>query len=1276
MGNLLNHLHVFLLKFKWISLFILLFIVSLSIFSISSLNFVEDISRILPHQKNTDKLNYVLKESTLMNKVIFDIHIKNDEVNPDLLVQYADSLTVFLEKDSVKSYFKSLQLSVDDSKMFDIIDVVNNNLPLFLDDKDYHIINDKIDSLAITKTVDAGYKSMLSPISFVSTKYFLEDPFGISFIGINKIKSFNLSDNFSLYKSRVVNSTKTDLLLFANLYKTNTPEQNEIIISEINKYIDFLNVKEFKQVEVEVFGGAIVANENAQRVKKDVTLTVIITLILLVLLIAYFFRRRRAIFVIFIPTILGSIVALGVFAVFNTQISVISLAIGAILLGMSIDFSLHVYSHFREYHSISKMFTEVSTPIALSTSTTVVAFLALKLVNSDVLNDLGVFASLSIFFSALFALTILPILIAIKSDKTTVNKTFLDKLSNYEAHSNNKLMLVVFAITFIFYFVGEPVQFDSDMMHSNYMSDKTKNAEARVNSIVQKSTNDLYVISMSDSLDNVLEQNIELNIILDSLKSVGLIHDFSTVNKLVNSKIVQEQKLLKWNDFWKNNFENTYKIVESEAVKIGFKKGSFSKFGNQVNKKYTYLSSDDSELLSNLILNDFIIKSDSLQATVTLLKVDEAKQVKSIIDAKINNDDIWVYNSQLFISTLIDKLNDSMSNLVYYSLFFVFIILLLYYGRIELTLITMIPIVFGYIWTIGFMYFLGIQFNIFNIIVLSFIFGLGIDYGIFITKGILHKYTHNIDVINEYKSSILLSFFTTIIAVGTLILAQHPAMKSIAIMAIIGISSTLIVTFTIQPMVLNFMLYNKGKKREKPLTLIDFIFSVLSLIYFVSGAVTLTSLSFIFKAIPFGTKAKKTIFHKLLQYFSWWMMYANFFIKKLIINPDKEDFSKPAVIISNHQSPVDVMLMLLLHPKLLILTNDREWNNKLYGHVLKYADFLPVTLPHEELLEKLKEKVELGYSIVVFPEGTRSRDGKMKKFQRGAFLLARELKLDLLPIIFHGNGSILSKDEYTVRRGQMTTKFLPRIDISTGEYGTSLVKQSRSIFKILNIEYEKLILEIETPKYFRSRLVLSYIFRSPILEWYMRIKTKMEDNYVYFDNLIPRYATVSDLGCGYGFLAYTLAQTSKDRKFIGVDFDSEKITIANNSSLINDSIKFIQADLTTYEVEKSDVVLINDVLHYIKKEDRRLVVINAFNRLNANGFMVIRDGDRDMPKKHKVTKLSEIMSTFIKFNKANYKDLDFLSRKEVIGLAEEVGAKLEIVDNTQFTSNIIYILRS
>jgi len=1274
MGRILYFIYTFLRKFRWLSVAFMLIVVLWSVWSISRLHFVEDISRILPDSKNVTRFKYVLKESTLMNKVIFDIHLKNDSVHPERLLEYAGQMSDFLQSDSLKPYFRNLQLRVDDNQMLDMMDIVKNNLPYFLDSKDYNRIAAKIQEDSIQQIVNAGYKSMISPIGFMSSKYFLEDPLGIQFMALEKIQSFNLSDKVLLFQGRIMNNDKTDLFLFANLKKTNQSEDNAIVFHRIESFQTQLQ-DSFPDVQQQIFGGALVALENEQIIKRDVAVTLTITLILLISLIAYFFRQRRAVIVIFIPTILGSVIALGVLSLFKEEISIISLGIGAVLLGMSIDFSLHVYSHYREHHSIKKLFAQISVPIFLSMATTVVAFLALRLVHSDVLSDLGLFASLSIFFSAILALTLLPILIVKGKKKKIIPHTFLDKLSAYEIHKNKKIMLAVISITAVLYFVSDDIPFDSDMLKSNYISHKTDLAEQRINRVFGKANKDLFVISIGDNQNQVLEQNQQLNNVLDSLVDAGLINRYSSVNKLIKSDKEQRKALKVWSKFWKEHYAEADSLLNEKSSKFGFKKSAFNKFKLLIHETYNGLSKDDVALMSNLILNDFLIKSDSLQAAITVLKIDDVKAAKKAIDAQIDNPNIWVYNSQVFVTELIDKLNENMNGLVYLSLLLVFLILLLYFGRIELALVTLIPIVFGYIWTVGIMSLFGIQFNIFNIIVLSFIFGLGIDYGIFVTKGILQKYTQNIDVIKEYRASISLSFFTTIIGVGALIFAHHPALRSIAIMAIIGISSTLIVTFSIQAWLLNFILYNKGKKRMKPVTLSDFIFSLLSLFYFVSGSFFMTLVSLIFRLIPFGTKYKKAVFHHLLQAFSWWMIYANFMIKKKIINPNNEDFSKPSVIIMNHQSHVDVMLTLLLHPKLLILTNEKQWTSWLYGKVLQYADFLPTSLPHDELIARLQERVNQGYSIVVYPEGTRNLNPELMKFQRGAFLLARELKLDILPIILHGVRFVLNTDEFFLRRSPMTTKFLPRIDLSTGEYGNTLVKQSKRVFDIFNAEYTALRLEIEKPDYFAGRLEMSYLFRSPIIEWYMKIKTRMEDRYLFFDNIVPRDAKVSDLGCGYGFLIHTLAQTAEKRQFVGVDFDEDKVVVAQNISLATERTRFVHADLTEYDIEPSDVIIINDTLHYMNSKQREDVVRRAIEKLNDNGFLIIRDGDREMKKKHKITKMSEVLSTFIKFNKADYSDLDFLSRTEVKELAKKYHAKLEILDNTKFTSNIIYILR-
>ena len=88
---------------------------------------------------------------------------------------------------------------------------------------------------------------------------------------------------------------------------------------------------------------------------------------------------------------------------------------------------------------------------------------------------------------------------------------------------------------------------------------------------------------------------------------------------------------------------------------------------------------------------------------------------------------------------------------------FVTFLLLLSFGRIETGLTTALPMFASWLLTLGFMGVTGIRFNIFNIIVSSFIFGLGVDYSILIMRGMLFEYRYNTKEISSYKTSIFLS---------------------------------------------------------------------------------------------------------------------------------------------------------------------------------------------------------------------------------------------------------------------------------------------------------------------------------------------------------------------------------------------------------------------------------------------------------------------------------------------------------------------------------------
>src|SRR5678816_1369974 len=119
---------------------------------------------------------------------------------------------------------------------------------------------------------------------------------------------------------------------------------------------------------------------------------------------------------------------------------------------------------------------------------------------------------------------------------------------------------------------------------------------------------------------------------------------------------------------------------------------------------------------------------------------------------------------------------------------------LLTYGRIELALVSFIPMFISWVWILGIMGILGISFNIINIIISALIFGLGDDYSLFIMDGLLGEYKTGRKNLSSYKSSIFLSAITTIAGLGVLIFAKHPALRSIALISIVGILCVVIMS--------------------------------------------------------------------------------------------------------------------------------------------------------------------------------------------------------------------------------------------------------------------------------------------------------------------------------------------------------------------------------------------------------------------------------------------------------------------------------------------------
>jgi 1-acyl-sn-glycerol-3-phosphate acyltransferase len=853
----------------------------------------------------------------------------------------------------------------------------------------------------------------------------------------------------------------------------------------------------------------------------------------------------------------------------------------------------------------------------------------------------------------------------------------VERIASYKFEKNKYLIAFILAVCVISIFTSQKVGFETDIMKMNYVEPKLAKAEENLNAISNVSLRSVFLISSGKNLDEALANNERLLPELKKLEKEKILKKYSSVSTFLISKTEQQKRIKRWKDYWTEaKKENLKALLISKSSKYKFKENAFAPFYESLDKVYSPVGIEAFSGLKTAVLDNYVTVKPNEATVVTVIKTTAANEDK-VYNAFNADKDVIVFDKKFLTSRFIDIIKDNFNLILAISSMLVLIMLLISYGRFELAIITYIPMVLSWLCILGVMGAFGIKFNIINIIISTFIFGLGDDYSIFITDGLMNEYKTGQKNLDSYKTGIFISAVTTIIGIGVLIFASHPALKSIGLITIIGMFSVLIISNTIQPALFKFFITNRTDKKRVPFTLLSLFQSVFAFAWFTFGCLTLIPLGFIIvKLLPLPKKTRLKIFHQLRHYYTRSMIFIHAHVRKKYINELHEKFSKPAVVICNHHSVIDSLLMQSLNPKLILMVNDWVWDSPFMGPIVRLGGFIPKSAGYEENLEKIRQLFDDGYSLAIFPEGSRSETPKIGRFHKGAFYIAEKLHVDIVPIIFHGTAFVQGKDDsFLLKPGKITVKYLPRISADDSYFGENYNYKTKNISKYFKAEYAKLRNEIETVDFYYNRLSKNYIYKGPLLEWYMRVKVKMEDSYRLFESLLPKKGTITDIGCGYGFLPYMLSFMSDERIVIGTDYDEEKIAVANNCFSKNKNVSFFAADAAVCELPKSDAFILSDILHYLPKADQEKLIEKCMRNLNPNGMILIRDADASMSKRHWGTRYTEFVSTNVGFNKTKNK-LEFVSSTFIFDIAKKNNLEIKKIDNTKLTSNVIYVIKN
>jgi len=1205
------NLYLFFSKHKLVFwLFILLISIFIGYFA-TQIKLEEDISNFLPNDPKVAKINYVFKNINISDKLIVNISLKDStiESNPDALIEFADLFVDSLSKTFGKEFVKEINYKLSDDLFMEMYKHFYQNLPLYLDSLDYTKISESLSEDKIRQIMADNKNMLLSPASMILKSSVASDPLHFTAIPLMKLKQLQINDNYQVYNNCIFSKDLKHLLIFiTSANPTNETSKNGLLVNGVNNLLTACNVKLNNNYFVEYFGAIAVGVGNASQIKKDSLYTSLIALVAIVILLSFYFKKKSVIFYLMLPVIFGVGVALAAMYLIKHQISAIALGAGSAIFGIAINYSLHVFAHFRHKNSVREVIKDLTVPLIIGSTTTIGAFLSLLFVKSEALHDFGLFSALSLAGTILFSLIVVPHLL--KEDKKAINlhsDTFLERISSYKLENNKFVVLAIIVLTILFYFTSANVEFESDMAKINYMTNDLKKAESNLRKITDIGQKSIYLIATGKDLNSAIK-NLELSVPdLQTLQKNNAILSYSNPSFFILSDSAQNKKINQWNSFWTlQKKEELTKMISKIGLEFKFKETAFNEFYALLYKDFKPIQQSEFNILSKSLLKEYITENDSLCMVVSSIKLNQ-NNISLVEKQFSSNHNIIVFDKKIIASKFVEIISSDFNLVLISCSILVLFFLIVSYGRIELGLITFAPMLISWIWILGIMGLFGIKFNIINIIISTFIFGLGDDYSIFIMDGMLQERNTGRKYVTSYKSAVSLSAITMFIGIGVLVFAKHPAMQSLAIVTIIGMISTVIISYSISPILFKWLMTIKGRRRIAPMTFRNLTKSIISFSVFFVGSILLTIFGWVVLSNIKPTPKRKLLFHKMLMYISKFVVYVLIGVKKKVINISGENFEKPAIIICNHQSHIDLVLMMMLTPKMIIITNDWVWNSPFYGKIVKFADFYPASSGIENKVDILAAKMNEGYSILIFPEGTRSADMKINRFHRGAFFLAETLNADILPIMIHGVGDCVTKGELVLKSGSMTVKILPRIKLQDKEYGASFGERAKFIRKMYINEHDAMRAEYEDGKYLRHQLFYNYLYKGMVLQNYIKFNLKAENYYQKLLDLIPRNASITDLGCGYGDLAMLLSFHSQYRFINAIDSDSDKIDIASNCVGKSDNLNFICSDVFQNEIPKADIILCMDFISLFPLNEQMNLLNRAYNSLNDKGIIIVSD---------------------------------------------------------------------
>jgi predicted exporter len=423
----------------------------------------------------------------------------------------------------------------------------------------------------------------------------------------------------------------------------------------------------------------------------------------------------------------------------------------------------------------------VSRPVLFGGLTTLAAFGVLLTSALPGQRQLAIFALAGILAALVLALFFLPHFIG-TAKHPDVSSRLLLRRHIYDRHPLLRFaVLMVWLVTVIFAAVqAQGLSINAELRQLSYLPDKLQQAEQHLSEVWGQMRSRALIFAAAETLEGALQTN---DFVWQQVRQKELQQGVVSLAPLLPSQQTQQQRIQDWDNFWEARQATARDLVQLSGEKYHFSGDAFAPFWERLNSAPSLITPEQIKSWGlDRPLDSLLLKTAQGYQVLTLIP-DDPLLVSALGDDFSSHPEISLVSQRRFGQQLSHEIGADFSRFISYAGVAVVVLLLLLFRRLREVLLALLPVLTGLVVMFGGMVWLGLEMNLFNVVASILIIGLGVDYGIFM---VCHGQQED-DLASS--RAILISGLTTLVGFGALVLAKHPALHSIGLTVLLGISA-------------------------------------------------------------------------------------------------------------------------------------------------------------------------------------------------------------------------------------------------------------------------------------------------------------------------------------------------------------------------------------------------------------------------------------------------------------------------------------------------------